>query len=171
MRLQEVVHLIENCDAGFAKTQRRRRFRWTITRMPELRCSAESSWQRPRPSGSSGIMERPMPANEIVITGAAGLVGRYLVPRLKAQHPGVPIVAVDKHATRRCATLSIPKSRWTFSWSLRPKFQRCARSRVQDARSPQYHGLLDSRSRYRQPAGQRWESESAEFLPQSPARR
>src|SRR5262245_55924625 len=33
---------------------------------------------------------------KIVVTGAAGLVGQNLVPRLKAR-PGVDIVAIDKH--------------------------------------------------------------------------
>jgi nucleoside-diphosphate-sugar epimerase len=33
----------------------------------------------------------------IVITGAAGLVGQNLIPRLKARHAG-PLIAIDKHA-------------------------------------------------------------------------
>ena len=32
----------------------------------------------------------------IVITGAAGLVGQNLIPRLKARHAG-PLIAIDKH--------------------------------------------------------------------------
>ena len=37
-----------------------------------------------------------MTGDKIVVTGAAGLVGQNLLPRLKARHPG-HIVAIDKH--------------------------------------------------------------------------
>lgn len=37
-----------------------------------------------------------MTGDKIVVTGAAGLVGQNLLPRLKARHSG-PIVAIDKH--------------------------------------------------------------------------
>jgi nucleoside-diphosphate-sugar epimerase len=38
-----------------------------------------------------------MSSRKIVITGAAGLVGQNLLPKLKASHPGATIVAIDKH--------------------------------------------------------------------------
>src|ERR1700733_15573782 len=37
-----------------------------------------------------------MPSNKIIVTGAAGLVGQNLIPRLKARNLG-PLVCIDKH--------------------------------------------------------------------------
>ena len=40
-----------------------------------------------------------MSSRKIVITGAAGLVGQNLIPKLKTAYPGGQIVAIDKHPT------------------------------------------------------------------------
>jgi nucleoside-diphosphate-sugar epimerase len=44
-----------------------------------------------------------MPSDKIIVTGAAGLVGQNLIPRLKARNLG-PLVCIDKH-TKNTETL------------------------------------------------------------------